>query len=272
MSDSYTPFEPHNPIDQRQLDANGGVGIVQYGPGDANLIVGFYPRSIHDKARSEKEGKPIFIQQDYVKIQQPGEKLTCVDRPATDIDKARFRNHWAAYQQGKAPPVEGIPLTLLFPHKPEIVSMLEAYKVQTVEQLARLSASGIQTVGMGSQEWVNKAQAYLNQAEKGVNHHKFSRAIEEKNAQIAQLKKQLDEVSANVAQMLAGQIKAPVSVPAQFREAPKMPDFSNNFDTQTSIINNTMEPQVALPPAMFTSEIAPPRRGRPKGSKNKETI
>lgn len=271
MSDSYTPFEPHNPINMRELDAAGGVQMVGYGPGDNQLIVLFYPKAVQNKARSAAEGKPVFVQQDFVKIQHPGEKLNIVDRPATDFDKARFRQKWEAYVHGKAPQYEGIPLNLLFPHRPEIVATLEQYRVHTIEQLARLSEAGLQTVGMGAREWVNKAQEYMKQAEKGVDHHKFNAAIAEKDKEISVLKRQLDEVSARVAQMMAGQMQQPVPVQRQVRQ-PQMPDFSQ-VDPQTEIINNTMEAQTTLPPANFNNDFtAQPRRGRPKGSKNKEKI
>lgn len=255
----FTPFSQHNPIDMNSLNSQGGVGAVSYGPGDNQLLVGFYPRSVLNRARSQQEGKPIHERIDYVKIQQPGEKLNVVDRPTTDFDKARFKPQWMAYQQGKEQAPDGIPLSLLFPNRPEIVDTMRGYNIHTVEQLANLSSHAIDTVGMGARDWVNKAQSYMKQAEKGVDFHRFNKEMDEMRQKNSTLERQLTELSAHLARVTSLETGKPVPV--------TMPDLSK-FDVQASLINNTLEPQLPQPPINLSNEIGQ-RRGRPKGSKNK---
>ncbi len=132
---------------------------------------------------------------------------------------------------------------------------LRGYNIHTVEQLSNLSAHAISTVGMGCQEWVNGAKRYMEQANKGINHHQFEKAMAEKNAQIAQLTRQVAEISALVRQQRA------------------TPQQSNpqDIDYQTAQINAThlsgTEP-FTPEPAMFVADLSgqtvqPKRRGRP---------
>lgn len=254
MSDAFTDFRPSTGIDRASLDAHG-YGMVQYGPGDEKLIVGFYRRSVINSAKSRELGKPVHEGQDYVKIEHPGETLNKVDRPVTDQDRQRFPRQWAMYMQGKQDVPDGIPISLLFPAKPEIEATLRGYNINTVEQLANLSAHAISTVGMGCQDWVNGAKRYLERAEKGVNHHKFEAALATKDQQIAALQRQLNDLSAL--------IQTKTAAPPQ------------NFDAQTAQIN-AVHQSADMPftpePAQFVQDLsieAKPKRGRPKGSTNK---
>jgi hypothetical protein len=175
VSDSYTPF-PALKYDQNAV-ARQGYGVATSGPNDDQLIVGFYRRSILNRAKSQESGTPVHEGRDFVKIQHPGESLNIVDREVTDQDRARWPQKWAQYQQNVHQTPDGIPINLLFPTKPEIEATLRGYNIHTVEQLAHLSGHAIGTIGMGCQEWVNGANKYLEHANKGVDHHKFETAM-----------------------------------------------------------------------------------------------
>ena len=55
----FTEFQSHNPINVNELNARGGVGMVSYGPGDENLLVVFYPRSVLMTAKSQEAKKGL---------------------------------------------------------------------------------------------------------------------------------------------------------------------------------------------------------------------
>lgn len=255
----FTDFKPMSGIDHASIHSQG-YGMVQYGPTDDKLIVGFYKRSILNAARSRVEGKPVHEGRDFVKIQHPGETLNVVDRPVNDSDKHRWPRQWAHYLQGVQQIPDGVPINLLFPNKPEIETTLRGYNIHTVEQLANLSAQGISTVGMGAQDWVNAAQRYMERADKGVNHHQFEKALAEKDAAIAQLQRQVAEVTALVRQQQA---------PQGIRPTPQMPEV---IDLQTEQINTAHQSNEPFtpPPAQFHTDLssqvqpAPRRPGRPR--------
>jgi hypothetical protein len=245
MSD-VTEFRAPTSMDMASI-AQQGFGMVQYGPGDDKLIVGFYKKSVHNVAQSRLEGKPVYEGRDYVKIEHPGEgNLNRVDRPVQESDMRRWPRHWAHYQAGITQIPDGIPLSLLFPDKPQIVDMMRGYNIHTVEQLSNLSAQAISTVGMGAQDWVNAAKRYMERADKGVSHHQHEKALADRDQKIATLERQVAEVTALVQQQ-----RRPVDP---------------NYDFQTAQINNThqsVEP-FTPPAANFVQDLSTqvqPRRG-----------
>jgi hypothetical protein len=246
-----TEFRPISGMDMNSI-ASQGYGMVQYGPGDDKLIVGFYKKSVLNPSRSREMGQPVYEGRDFVKIQHPGETLNIVDRPAHDGDKQRWPQKWAHYLAGVTQIPDGIPLSLLFPDKPQIVDMMRGYNIHTVEQLSNLSAQAISTVGMGAQDWVNAAKRYMERADKGVNHHQFEKALADKDQDIRTLRRQLDEVTALVRSQ-----QKPAPIPEQ-------------HDFQSEQINNThqsLEPYTP-PAAQFVQDLSQdlssevqPRRG-----------
>jgi hypothetical protein len=92
---------------------------------------------------------------------------------------------------------------MLFPQNPEVAANLHTLAVHTVEQLATLTAHGVQTVGMGALQWQQKARQFLDYANRGASYHavdaqnkKLQNQIETQANQIAQLKAQLDQLLA----------------------------------------------------------------------------
>ena len=64
---------------------------------DAALIVHFYTRPVQNNFASSKEGRAIFEDVIYVKINVPGLKEMEVDTPARTDHKARFPLQWQHY-------------------------------------------------------------------------------------------------------------------------------------------------------------------------------
>lgn len=257
----FTEFRPISGMDMNSI-ASQGYGMVQYGPTDDKLIVGFYKRSVLNAARSREEGKPIYEGRDYVKIQHPGETHNVVDRPVQDNDKRRWPHRWAQYQAGVTQIPDGVPLNQLFPDKPQIVDTMRGYNIHTVEQLANLSADAIGTVGLGAQEWVNAAQRYMARVEKGINHHQFEQAINQRDQKIATLERQIAELTA--------------LVQAREAKANPTPKVAPDFDAQTDQINATHQSNEPFTPepARFvqdlSSQVQPARRGPGRPRKNQE--
>jgi hypothetical protein len=254
-------FRPSTGMDHASIAAQG-FGMVQYGPTDDKLIVGFYKKSVLNQARSRELGKPVHEGRDFVKIQHPGETLNVVDRPVKDDDMHRWPRQWHSYQQGVRQTPDGVPINLLFPAKPEIETMLRGYNIHTVEQLAGLSGDAISTVGMGAQEWVNAAQRYMERANKGVNHHQFEKALADKDQRIATLERQIAEVTALVRM--------------QQQHPQQQQTNSQTYDFQTAQINNThqsVDMPYTPPGAEFVQDLSgmtaqPRRRGRPPKAKH----
>ncbi len=104
------------------------------------LIVEFFRDSKRNVHKSLTEGFPLDEGIDRVKVWQVGEK----DNVIFDVDlshQRRWPQQWAAYKEGREQLADGMPLDLLFPGSPEVVSTLRANHIYTIEQLANFPES-----------------------------------------------------------------------------------------------------------------------------------
>lgn len=155
-----------------KVHMNGsGVGEVEFGS-DARIAVKFYSKPMPDYLKSKEAGRPIFSSVDFVELRQPGERDT-YDQPVTQEMIMRFPRHWAAYKEGKEQVTLGTPLSLLFADNLAIVENLKYFRIVTVEQLANINDTQVQNIGLGGQQFRQKAKDYLEKSEKGKGFHEL---------------------------------------------------------------------------------------------------
>lgn len=193
---SYGDFSSHTAIDWQ-----GHVGVVKYGDDSATIAM-FYNRSVHNPVKSAQAGTPIHDDVDHVRIHQPGERLNIIDRPVQPSDKLRFPREWKAYIDNREQIPEGTPIDLLFPAHPNVGANLRGLGVYTIEQCAALSGHAMDVIGMGAQEYVNRAKEYLEAANKGVGLHKLHKELEERDSQIRVLQAQVGSLKGQIEQLL----------------------------------------------------------------------
>lgn len=184
------------------VDMQGYVGSVQFGGGDRRMIVWFFTKAVQMNAQSEEAGRPIFEDRHFVHIQQPGER-DFQEREATMSDQQRWPDKWQAYLNQREQLDEGTPLSTLFPSEPAIVEMLRALKVHTAEQLANLTETGIQRIGMGARSYVDRAKRYLQEAALSAPFSKMQAELDAKDGQIAALTEQLRQAVARIERLEA---------------------------------------------------------------------
>jgi len=130
--------------------------------GDENLLVKFFNNPRINSAKTKEAGRPIFKEVPYVQIMQPGNKDSIVIRPATDMDKSRFAEHFRKFEAREdQEKVEG---TLLEEWAGITRSQCEELKylnIKTVEQLASVSDSNGQGI-MGIGFLKEKANKYID--------------------------------------------------------------------------------------------------------------
>lgn len=192
------------------FDRFRGDGTERIGFGDGNgPFVQFMPKAQHMSHASLQAGKPIFKSILFVRIQHPGER-DFILRPATREDVDRYPAQYRHYLDGRKGAPDGTPIAVLFPHHVDIVEMLAFHSVHTVEQLAELSDTAKQNIGMGGYEWSQKAQRYLDALAKGKGFAQHEVTIERlkvdnhrKDDQIAQLTQQLQQLTHQVATLMS---------------------------------------------------------------------
>ena len=134
--------------------------------GDETLLVKFYKHPRKNEIKSKEAGRPIFEEVPYVEIMQPGNKDSIIKRPASNMDKQRFAEHFRKFEAREdQDTVEGTLLEEWAGITRSQVEELKYLNIRTVEQLSAVSDSNAQNV-MGISFLKEKAAKYL-EATKG---------------------------------------------------------------------------------------------------------
>jgi hypothetical protein len=251
-------------------------GVVRFGE-DRNMFVVFYRRSVVDPNASQAAGRRICKGENYVRIQPPGERLTVVDRPVTDADKHRWPNQWRQFVDNHQQVPDGTPIDMLWVDFPEVGDTLRGMGIHTVEQCANLSGLAIESIGLGGQEYVNKAKRYLEQAEKGVAFHKHEKDLAERDQKIrlltqnqAALQEQINKLM-GMLQQAQGQVP-PNTIPPVEPIRPTgymLPIPGVNIADATPAQQDIQSHQIENSHPSYEWTQVVKKRGRPVGSKNK---
>lgn len=163
-------------------------------------LVEFYRDAVQNNFKSSQEGRPIYDDKDFVKIQTPGDTKTTVVRLVTDQDKQRFPRSWEAYQRNVELAQEGTPLEEWNLISRSQTKELKHVGISTVETLADVSDSNIQKLGPGYSQLRQRARQYLETSADDAKSTAWARekeALEERVRLLeeanAALKAQVDE-------------------------------------------------------------------------------
>ena len=180
---------------------------------DSRLNVRFESRPVKNDFLSEKEGRPIFEDRDFIIISVPGDNTLTSIAEVRDDHKARFPLHWAHYQNthGDDPKLIGTPIKEWPLVTPAMAEELRALKFHTVESLATASDAQLQSfgmrVGMSGTALRSRAQNFLKvAADESVMHKQDEELakLREENASIrAETDAKLAAMQEQMAQILA---------------------------------------------------------------------
>lgn len=200
---------------------------------DKNLNVTFSMEPHYNSTKSAAEGRPIYDEREYVKIQVPGDKDSVPHRPVTEIDRRRFSEKYAAFKAGRSQDLSGTPLTAVAWMSKSRVKELEYFGVRTLEQLANLGDEVAQKF-MGINTLRAHARDHLAAAAETAPLISMRTELESKENEIAALKNAIAEQGQALQQMqqqMRGLMGAatgqqmvsdmpPPTVPQQILEAP----------------------------------------------------
>lgn len=217
--------------------ASRDYGVVNFTQ-DSDLVVNFYYKSVRDIIASRDKGLPIYKDVVYVKIFRPGEMLNVIDRPADDTDYNRFKRQHHAFLDQRSQVPEGTPIDLLFPSSPSVPDGLRARGVFTIQQCANLTSHAIDTIGMGGQDYVNRAKKYLEEANSGSNFIKHQEEMKKKDAEIESFRRTIDHLKGQVNALINKMSDPTFNVNNPATGMPN-PAFVPGYDAQTARINYT---------------------------------
>jgi hypothetical protein len=168
----------------------------QGGPRD-NTMARFYTMPVQNNFRTEREGRPIFEEHEFVEIMMAGDTKTVVQERVKEEHRQRWPTMYAAFKAGREPPTEGTPIEEWAAITASQALELRACNVRTVEQMAELSDTLLmRAVPMGGHALRERAKAFLQQAAGSAPMDSMLAKMEEQNAIIATLQQQIKELAA----------------------------------------------------------------------------
>lgn len=181
-----------------------------------HLHVTFYMEPVEDPNETRKQGRPIFKDEEFVKVLIAGDPKNSLIAPANYGNPSyaqRFPEHYRYFKAGlEQAGAAGTPLTEVPWLTAARRAELKALNIHTVEALAGLDGSLLTRIGMGARELKNQAQAWLDMA--------AGTAVETRLAgENAVLREQMERMQEQINQMLAGGTVAPAQVVAPVVEA-----------------------------------------------------
>lgn len=181
-----------------------GIASVSHAD-DSALIVQFYMHPVRHGAESEKAGRDIFKDEEYVWIRFAGDRTREVKRPVDNEgrngqppDPERWPKAWQAFKNAHAQVHEGTPLEQFPILGTSTVLNYKAFNIHTVEQLAAVPDSVIHNLGTGGMEMREKAKAWLKAAQDSSHVTFLQSELAKRDEDISALKTQLAELSKRV--------------------------------------------------------------------------
>jgi hypothetical protein len=155
---------------------------------NSGVYARFYLASKEDRAESEKAGRPIFKDVEYIEILAAGNANNIIRKPASDVERYRFRQQYAKFKEGDTEQLTGTPLTEVPWITRSQVDELLYRKVRTLEQLASLNDADCNVPGM--YELKRKAAAWLVKAQEAAPFTAMQSELDALRAELDALKNQ----------------------------------------------------------------------------------
>lgn len=160
--------------------------------GDDKLAIRFFVKPRQDPEASQKEGRPIFKDVEFITIMVPGDRNAAHTRPVRPADQVRFSkqyDHWKKTQSNDL--LNGTPLDVLGLS----LAQVEEYRyfgIRTVEQMADLR-DDVTGRMMGAVQLKQKAAAYLDIMKSEAPMKRVTAELETRDKEIATLKKAIED-------------------------------------------------------------------------------
>lgn len=153
----------------------------------------FREDTVLNKAKTEREGRPIYDAVVLLEKIVPGDPSNRPVRPMREQDKSDFPREWAAFQAKREQQIPGTPLSAVPWLSRTQIAEYNALAIFTVEQLATLPESVASRI-MGFHTIKAKAENFLKAAQDSAYMERMAAAGKEKDAQIEALRAEIAEL------------------------------------------------------------------------------
>lgn len=168
------------------------------------LLVRFYIDGVQDKAASDREGRPMFTDVEFVEIIPIGDTKTKTVKRATDEHRQRFAEEYAVFKKGVEQTFDGTPLHQWPIITPSLIKQFNHFNVYTVDQLAELSDIAMNRIGPGTRDWTEKAKAFLTRAKSSAEAQKYAVENERLREEQARMSDTISQLAAKIEELSNG--------------------------------------------------------------------
>ncbi len=172
--------------------------VTGSGPDDAarGMVIRFEFLGLMDEAKSAEEGRPVFVDKEFIEIKSPNDPYSVVHREVTKADRATYPQLYRAWKEGAAEPATGTPLKEWPAIAASQVALLGYKGIRTVEQFVEVSDDGCHQLGHGFLTLRNSAIAWSKKAKDGSDATKFAAEMQAKDSRIRALENQMADIIA----------------------------------------------------------------------------
>lgn len=159
-------------------------------------LVRFYKNWKQNNDESEKQGRPVGVEFDYVEIRGLGQDKTVVKRKAMLADQNEYPREWDLYQRGLEQTAEGTPLREWPVMTPDEILRLNSHNIHTIEALVAVSDAGLQQIGQGARQLQQRAKAFLDEDAPKAAAANLRVQVDEQRAEIEALQTKVGQLEA----------------------------------------------------------------------------
>lgn len=192
------------------------------GPGNApavvdGLFVEFYWEAVENKLKSwggrvtdpktgaetvvEGAGRSVCDDVPYIRITNPNDRTSVVERPIMAEDKKKYRELYRRFTDGEGSDgASGTPLSLIPGFsKAKCLEYLRNGRIKTAEQLLAINDAGLQLHGMNAYEDRERVRRYIDAGKGQARDAALQVQLDAKSAEMDSLKQQLKEALEQIA-------------------------------------------------------------------------
>ena len=166
-----------------------------------NLILRFFQQAVPNALKSQEAGREICDQVDFVSIIVPGSRDEVIEKVG-EAQKKRFAPQYEHWRKTQEQPPEGQPLDRVPWLNVAQIRELQYLNIKTLEQLAGLSDTAIQHIGMGGRDLRARAQAYIEAGKGTAELSRYMVRISELERENASLRDDIKAVNARYEALL----------------------------------------------------------------------
>lgn len=152
---------------------------------------------VRNEQLSEKEGRPIFEDTEFVTFHAVGDRSNVITRPVREVDKIKFAQLYDRFKSKIGQTEIGTPLTEWSVVTRSQVEELRYMGIHTIEQLAALTDGNAQKF-LGALGLREKARNYIQMSKEQAPVERMNAELRKRDEEIASLKATLETISANM--------------------------------------------------------------------------